>query len=99
MLVVCMLDPIVRPPLVCLLWVEGVSGVSPPPYGCWPTAFDCTVHLVGKPVQEETVAAQSHWLDPSRVRGLALATGVGVWPRAGGLGPVPYGCFAMRGSH
>ena len=51
LMVVCMLDPIVRPPLVCLLWVEGVSGVSPPPYGCWPTAFDCTVHLVGKPVQ------------------------------------------------
>ena len=99
MLVVCMLDPIVRPPLVCLLWVEGVSGVSPPPFGGWPTAFDCTVHLVGKPVQEKTVAAQSHWLGPSRVRGLALATGVGVWPRAGGLGPVPYGCFAMRGSH
>ena len=98
-MVVCMLDPIVRPPLVCLLWVEGVLGVSPPPFGGWPTAFDCTVHLVGKPVQEETVAAQSHWLDPSRVRGLALATGVGVWPRAGGLGPVPYGCFAMRGSH
>ena len=98
-MVVCLLDPIVRPPLVCLLWAERVLGVSPPLCGGWPTEFDCTKHLVGKPVQEETVAAQSHWLDPSRVRGLALATGVGVWPRTGGLGPVPYGYFTMRGSH
>ena len=88
-MVVCMLDPIVRPPLVCLLWVEGVSGVSPPPYGCWPTAFDCTVHLVGKPVQEETVATQSHWLDPSRVRGLALATGFGCGRVQGAWGLCP----------
>lgn len=77
-----MFDPIARPPLVCLLWVEGVSGVSPPPFECWPTAFDCTVAPVGKPVHSETVPAQSHWLGPSWVRGLALATGVGVWPRA-----------------
>ena len=77
----------------------GGFGGLPPLCDGWPTAFDCTMHLIGKPVQEETVATQSHWLGPSRVRGLALATGVGVWPRAGGLGPVPYGCFAMRGSH